>query len=232
MTISIEEFNPGPSDHNVLCVDVCGTLYNQNTTADFVKFHHDIVGNRLRKFFLNLISGERNPLVYAMVLIGKVIKKDIHRDLSIFSLKGEARSSLQNSSRLYVLHLKKYEIRPIHSFVERMRKEGWKPILVSNSLDIVIEAIAEQMSVDMVASKLSWSNHWCTGHIATDLTGEKRRHVELLLGLSLSAINCAVVTDNRSDSDLIAVSTAAWLVAKKSCRKWMAAYPEADIVII
>lgn len=226
------EYNSARSAKKILCVDVCGTLYSQNTTSGFVIHHHKNSQNWLRLCFLQSISGRYNPVLYFLIVLGKIVKKDIYKYFMVFSLKGEEKKSLHASAQSFLLSLKEKEIRPVFRFVQEMRERGWCPILVSNSLDVVVEAIADNLALDMVASELSWSEGRCSGNLARDLTGCKRRNLEAFLGVSLTNLSCAIVTDNKSDSDIILVSDYIWLVARRRPRKWMSNYEKAKLFII
>lgn len=226
----INKCRPKWPGQSILCVDVCGTLYSENTTAGFALFHHRFNGSKWREFLINIISGRWNPLVYAVVIAGKVYRKDFHRALVIASLKGESRSALQRSASCYIEYLDKKAINSVHTFVEGMRELGWRTILVSNSIDVVVQAVAKKKSLEFVASEIAWTDDKCAGRISVDLTGQKRWHVENYLNRTLDVTECAVITDNESDSDLISVAQFQWLVAKDRSPGWMYLYPQANIV--
>jgi len=78
---------------------------------------------------------------------------------------------------------------------------GDQVVLVSNSLDIVIQAIAERFACESVASKLAIENGVCKGRLTESLTGKKHIAVQELL--ETPNANITVCTDNRSDVELL-----------------------------
>lgn len=208
----------------VLAVDVCGTLFPVNTTAGLVKHHHRRAGNRWRSHFLWLITQRRLPFLYLLLLASKVTGFDFHRWLVLASLRNVERDALERSAQSYARALQAQQIPAVHRLLAAMRAEGWQPVLVSNSLATIVAPVAGGLGVPYVASQLEWREGRCTGRLSVDLTGSKRRHLEGLLGRSLSESPFAVITDNRSDADLIEAAAPAHLVARGEGKAWMKAY--------
>ncbi|WP_289043124.1 HAD family hydrolase [uncultured Aliiroseovarius sp.] len=205
----------------ILAVDVCGTLYDANTTAGLVMFHHARRGHRWRHAALAAIS-RRGVLKTGLVGIAKLTRFDAHRVLVLASLRGESQSSLQASAKGYVAdHLPALSIAATHARLAQMRTAGWQPVLVSNALSPVIEEIARQLDLPFIASEPAHRAGRLTGRLARDLTGQKRKAVEAYLDRPLDAVEFAVITDNRSDRDLVAAANPAVLVAAGHPRKWM-----------
>ncbi|MCK0139994.1 HAD family hydrolase [Aliiroseovarius sp. F47248L] len=206
----------------ILAVDVCGTLYDTNTTAGLVTFHHARRGNRRRFNMLKALTRRRSVLRLGLILIAKTSRFDVHRALVLASLRGETLSSLQASAGRYVSdHLPARAISVTHARLAQMRTAGWQPVLVSNALAPVIEEIARQLDTPCVASQPKVRDGRLTGRLSRDLTGQKREAVEAFLNRPLDQVRFAVITDNRSDCDLVAVANPAVLVAARQPRKWM-----------
>ncbi|MCK8485397.1 haloacid dehalogenase-like hydrolase [Aliiroseovarius sp. S2029] len=205
----------------ILAVDVCGTLYDTNTTAGLVMFHHARRGHRWRHAALTAIS-RRGVLRAGLVAVAKLTRFDVHRALVLISLRNETLTSLQASAKGYVTdHLPATVIPAAHTRMARMRAAGWQPVLVSNALSPVIGEIARQLDLPFIASDPAQRAGRLTGRLARDLTGQKRKAVEAYLNRPLDAVAFAVITDNRSDRDLVAAANPAILVAARSPRKWM-----------
>ncbi|MCI2395679.1 HAD family hydrolase [Aliiroseovarius sediminis] len=205
----------------ILAVDVCGTLYDANTTAGLVMFHHARLGHRWRHAALSTIS-RRGVLRASLVALAKITRFDAHRALVMASLRGENLSSLRASAKCYVSdHLPARAIPATHARVDQMRAAGWQPVLVSNALSPVIAEIARQIDLPFIASEPAHRAGRLTGRLARDLTGQKRKAVEAYLDRPLDAVEFAVITDNRSDRDLVAAANPAVLVAAGHPRKWM-----------
>lgn len=205
----------------ILAVDVCGTLFDTNTTAGFVIHYHIRNGNKTRTILSRLITGRSQPLSHFMVAAGRLLRQDLHRTVILRSLRGQSRRVLRESAHTYVDSLDGYRIDEVHQLVATMQQEGWQPVLVSNSIDLVVEQIAARMDVPYVASKLAWRDDVCLGRLAIDLTGAKRQHLEHWVGTSLERIDFSVVTDNKSDADLIRNARPTVLVARGKQKHWM-----------
>ncbi|MCK8463448.1 haloacid dehalogenase-like hydrolase [Aliiroseovarius sp. S1339] len=214
----------------ILAVDVCGTLYDTNTTAGLVIFHHARRGHRWRHAILTALSRRKGILRTGLVVIAKLTGFDAHRALVLASLRGESLTSVQASATRYVTdHLPRHAILATHARVDQMRAAGWKPVLVSNAIAPVIEEIARQLDLPCIASQPRVRAGRLTGRLSHDLTGQKRKAVEVYLNTSLDKVHFAVITDNKSDQDLVAVAKPAVLVAPGTPRKWMRDW-DADIL--
>ncbi len=95
-------------------------------------------------------------------------------------------------------------------------------MLVSNSLDIVIEAIAEALEVEFRASKLGFCGELCNGRIVHDLTGRKAEAVRALVSEREGTPTLHVFTDNHSDGDIVALADRATIVVPRgrSAKAW------------
>ena len=210
-----------PDDARVLAVDVCGTLFDMNTSAGLVLFHHDRMGNRWRKRCLSAVTGRHKPLGFLLIAASKLTGIDFHRAATLFSLRGQARGDLDASAQAFLPVLWERRIDKVHRLVAQMQAEGWRPVLTSNSIDLVIAPIADRMAVPYLSSELDWDGDICRGRLRRDLTGRKKACLEAFLDRRLARERLAVITDNRSDMDLIQGSAAATLVAYGAPRSWM-----------
>ena len=210
----------GPPVDRVLAIDVCGTLYAANTTSGLIAYHHARVGNRWRAALVRLASSRKLPFTYGFTLLSRALSFDLHRTLVVRSLRGERRGAIDESARHYVASLEPSRIEEAHRAVADLRAEGWRPILVSNSVGPVVRAVAAALEVPALSSELGWSGDRCTGTIAVDLTGRKRAALERHLGTALTAIDFRVITDNRSDIDLIDCAREPIVVLPRGRENW------------
>ncbi len=205
----------------VLAVDVCGTLFNTNTSLGLVLHHHRRSGHRFRKLFVQTLSSRKLPFTYACTILRRCIGFDLHRYLTLLSLRGVMRGDLSTSAESYVDVLASKEIPLVHTHLRRMIADGWTPILVSNSVSAIIGPIAKKLSMNFIASELCWTDDRCMGCLDKDLTGAKRKYLEDRLGRPLD-VNCfSTITDNESDIDLIEAAGIAMIVSHGPKRKWM-----------
>lgn len=208
----------------VLAVDVCGTLYDANTTTEFCLYHHRQVGNRKRDFLLRAISRRGSAAWLALAVLDRALRLDLHRWLTIRSLRGERRASLERSAIGYIDTLPERSVRPVDELLTRLRREKPETVLVSNGLDIVIGEIAGRRGLPWLASELAFRDGRCQGRLEVDLAGRKRKALEQWLGCPLEMVDLEVVTDNRSDADIIAAAARAHIVHKGPRKPWMEAF--------
>lgn len=208
----------------VLAVDVCGTLYHDNTTAGFVRFHAAYAGHRPLRFRLFEIL-RKPPFRLAIIALGKALRRDLFRAAYIRCLSGQTRAALTQSAQAYAADLEATrQIAPTHNRMAQLQADGWQPMLASNSVDVVIKAIAQAKSLPWVASCLAFDGDVCLGRLSTDLKGRKLPAVRA----AAPARALAVMTDNKSDADLIKAADLAILVSSRSPKPWMEAYPDAE----
>lgn len=210
------------ASQKIFAVDVCGTLYAENTTAALVAFHHRRCANTKRLLALRLISDPRAGLRQALVLFSRLTGIDLHRKLVLLSLRGVRPTALEASAATFHRdHLSSKRIAQTHDRLRDMQAENWTPILISNAIAPMVREIAVSFSVPFLASELEVRDGRYTGRLDTDLVGNKRQALETVLQQSLDHIPFAVMTDNRSDVDLVVVADPALLVAKGAAKKWM-----------
>lgn len=205
----------------ILAVDVCGTLFDENTTAGFVRYHFKYFCEHTPKK-LRLLDALRMPLLRQItIIIGLTSGRDYFRSGYISLLRGERKDRLDHSASHYAASLEEKRIAKVWRRIADLRRDEWKPVLVSNSLDIVVSAIAKRLGWDWVASELSFSGGRCDGYLRNDLRGRKARRLEDCLAEVYDDYRLAVVTDNASDADLIERSEKAYLVSKRKSQSWM-----------
>lgn len=183
--------------------DVCGTLYDANTTFDFLDFH--LQARSARHRFLRRCR-QLLPLLLVNVMVQRLSGRDVLRALSTGSLKGHDVAVVGASARRYVAEvLPAKRIGPVFELVQRYRDRDYRIVLVSASYDCIIEAVADAVGADgWHSSSLAVRAGRLTGTYARDLLGAKHRHLaDALTG----ADALAVITDDRSDLALLRRAT-------------------------
>lgn len=205
----------------IVIVDVCGTLYDENTTAGFVRFVAGTGLLRWPRLFRLLERLRRGPARKVVIALGRMIGRDLFRTGYIRCLAGTTRSDLEARATAYAEALDAGKrIAAVHERLARFEADGWRPVLVSNSLDVVIAAIADKKGYDWLASTLDWHGDVCAGNLARDLKGRKLAAFEEALG-ARPADRLSVMTDNRSDADVMNAAGLTVLVAKGQAKPWM-----------
>lgn len=184
--------------------DLCDTLYAENTTRGFVRYVHARCGRRSTARLLDWLHSRRLPLYYLAAVAERVTRRDLLRQVQLRSLNGFDRATLAEAGRAYAA-----EVLPALAVAETQRRlaahreAGDRVVIVSNSLDVVVEAVAGELGVEWRASRLAWRDGRCTGEIAQDLTGRKSAIVAELTADARVPPELHVYTDNPSDRDLV-----------------------------
>ena len=187
---------------NIAIFDVCHTLFKANTTAGFICHLQRQRGNLRQRLMLQLIRNRLSPVRYATLLYSKLTKHDAPRDILISTLAGYSETDLREAAKEYADSLfADQKIPQTHVLLAEAQRSGAHVVLVSNSLDIVIQAIAARFDCESVASELAIVDGICQGRLAHSLTGKK--HVAIQELLETTGARITVCTDNRSDVELL-----------------------------
>jgi HAD superfamily phosphoserine phosphatase-like hydrolase len=196
--------------------DVCGTLYDENTTAGFLSYYHSSAEHAWFPRLKRRWASRSSPCFYLGAAASRLVHWDIARERLVASLRGETRASLRGAARRYAAEVLPDRENPVlHERLDEHRRAGDRVVLVSNSLDIVIEAIAQRLEVEFRASRLGFSGEICDGRIVDDLTGRKAQTVRALAAEHEGAPTLHVFTDNESDRDIVELADRATVVIPK-----------------
>jgi phosphoserine phosphatase len=217
----------------VLCIfDVCGTLFNEDTTFGFIRYY---LSNKpkLRIFQLVVLLIIRNSLIIkGFSFIEFIAGRHILKNFVVRSLKGEKIEDVQNSSFAYAAELlKNKRIDPVFRIYETL-SDSYRIILASASIEPVISALSKKLNHPFVASCLEVSNHSYTGKILNDITGRKHIAIYEKFGPLIFKPDYEIVTDNPSDRVLVANSRRSVIVlrTKAQLKKWKGCKVEEIIV--
>lgn len=175
--------------------DVCWTMYKSNTTFDYIRFVYQAKKNK--SFRLIILNFKITKLL--ILFLGKIVGRDIYRELFVGLLRGFSRKDLNIlSEKFYLEFLEEKKIGYTFDLFNKIDPK--EIILCSASLDVVVAQIANELKVDFFASELEFKKEVCTGRIIKDLLGKKdsileNKKIEL------------VITDNLSDLNLVKKSS-------------------------
>jgi phosphoserine phosphatase len=100
-----------------------------------------------------------------------------------------------------------------------IKGDGRQIVLMSSSIDVVINVIASKMNVDCYCSELEYRNGLATGRLKADLTGVKGDVTQRLLTVADSSVELTVITDNKTDWELMKMAQQRYAVVKSSNEK-------------
>lgn len=199
----------------IIIIDICGTLYDSNTTFDFLDFS---IHNTKYKCFRNLTK--TIPWRAFNHLILNLFQTDLTRYYAVKFLKGMTINELENKmDNFYVEKLSHLKHLEVWEMVEKLKKNGEQLILVSATLDFIAKKISSEIGIQSVfPSTLKFKNLVCRGTIKNDLLGRK---VQFLESRNIYSPFKSVITDNFSDLEIIKVSSKNFLITKeKNITKW------------
>ncbi len=194
----------------VAVFDVCGTLYNSNTTFDFLDYCFQ--GNTTYRLFRRITG---TYLVRGTnYFMNKMFGLDIVRKLATQYLNGCSYVYIENLSKLF-LHefLANKERSDIVRLMNDYHSRGYRIVLMSASYLFIVDKIAHHFNIqDYYASKLEIINGYYTGNYSLNLYYHKKM---ILLENYKQIHRLVVVTDNKSDADLLGFANKAYVVCDR-----------------
>lgn len=197
----------------VVC-DVCDTLFNSNTTFDFIRF----VLKKESKFrfaILQCVSNKYSPLFYLIIAMGKLRGVDFVRSFAISMLKYKKESQLLDlSNQFFDQFLVGRKNKKVFDILD---KQDARIFLLSSSISPVVSVIASRYGFEFVCSELDLIDSVATGKLKTDLTGKKHLVIEEIT--SNQNVNLVAITDNKSDFEMVKMANLRYVLIKKESEK-------------
>jgi HAD superfamily hydrolase (TIGR01490 family) len=201
----------------VAVFDVCGTLYDSNTTFDFLDFlfkesnSYQLFKYLYKSFAIKLITYP----------IYRFFHYDIIRAIATSFLRGKRVDEVEVLVREFIdSYLEKKKITYTHNLLKEYQKMGFDVILISASYDIIILEIAKKLHIkSFYASTLQRENDILTGKYEEDILWSKR---DVLNQAYVDIDELVVVSDNLSDYPLfkIADTKVAMVKSSRQIRYW------------
>jgi phosphoserine phosphatase len=190
---------------NLVVADICNTLFDSNTTFDFMKYCVE-TGKIKRSTLLYKISLLKSlPLYWLLVLLNKGTQKDLHKAIAVALLKNSLVQTVVEWAReFYEKFLSKSIFRQSIDILKIYEKE--KIILVSSTIHPIARLIAKELGFNQfIATELELQNGRYTGRIATEISGRKRMMLADRYGEEGFSIE-TIITDNFTDKELVLCS--------------------------
>jgi len=197
--------------------DVCGTLYNANTTFAFLD---DYFSANKKYLFFRKVS---NFFVVKVLnhYIYKYFKTDMIRVVATSFLKGEKVESVASYSQDFVHQKLQNKIKQnIYKKLKQYKEENYTIVLMSGSYEFIIKDVLDYVGADyFFASKLKVNNGIYEGQYEEDILLSK---VEILKDKFPNISELIVVSDNKTDLNLMLVANKAFAICnkKKHCSFW------------
>lgn len=166
--------------------DVCGTLFNVNTTFHFIHWCHVRRKNKVKALYCRFL----------LSVFGKALNRFFGLSLRkcFFStIKGESKSDLYALANQYIdVLLDNHKIKEIFDIFESL-VINYNVILVSASIDPIINMLSERFNLECYSSQLAYKQDKFTGDFYYDLKGDKQAIIKN------KDNNCAFYSDNLDD---------------------------------
>lgn len=190
--------------------DVCGTLYNSNTTFDFLD---NYFSNNKKYLFFRKISN----LFIVKVLnhyIYKYMKIDIIRIYGTSFLKNETINNIHDYSKKFVYKNLEPKIKSnIYDMLKTYKNNNYKIILMSGSYEFIIEHVSSYVGADsFFASELEKSDTLYYGSYKKDILLNK---YQLLKENFPNITELIVISDNKTDLNLMLEANEAFAICNK-----------------
>lgn len=183
-------------------VDICGTLFSEDTTLGLVRAHVARKGGALSRVFLYLLAAKFSPFYWTLAVIEKISGKHIFKHVIICFLSGSSKEEMALSAEQYLDYL----------IANKKQNQVWLRlqqcddevlVLASASIEPLVSALASRLGCAYIASQLQLKSGHYTGHLLLDVTGAKPDFLlSRIEGFSSENI-ATVVSDNFSDRGLL-----------------------------
>ena len=179
-------------------IDICGTIFNSNTTFDFLKFYF----SKKHWYKILIMIRKIKILIIINAIFMRLFQIDLLRYWALTHLKGYTKEQLSSMSDIfYKEYLTKRTNKEATEIIERMKRENKELILVSATLDCIAFAVSKNMNIPCVfSSKLAFKNNKCLGRLQHDLLTNK---LNVLVDNKINPPYWGIITDNYSDMALI-----------------------------
>lgn len=180
----------------IVIVDVCNTLYDSNTTFDFLQYYfkEDRKYVRLQKL--------RKSIIYRILNRAIFVSTGIDSDKKLFTrlLKGIKQKELNSAINEFFLSLSEKKIQDTHNLVESYKQQGYQIIVISASYDFIVEKIAKEIKADkFLSTTLQRDGEYLTGKVLEDLLKIKHKK---FLEQKFDYEEVILITDNVTDYQL------------------------------
>lgn len=188
-------------------IDICGTIFNSNTTFDFLKFYF----SKKHWYKILIMIRKIKILIIINAIFMRLFQIDLLRYWALTHLKGYTKEQLSSMSDIfYKEYLTKRTNKEATEIIERMKRENKELILVSATLDCIASAVSKNMNIPCVfSSKLAFKNNKCLGRLQHDLLANKPN---VLVDNKINPPYWGIITDNYSDMALIKKSQHVFLI--------------------
>lgn len=184
----------------IVVFDICDTLFYSNTTFDFIEhvLAVDHKKNEWRR--LQNMRSKRHFSFWLTLLEGKITGTDEFKAKGLMLLKGYSKNALEAHAEAFIQKLfNNKKVAPTFQLLENAQKNQQEVILLSASIQPVVEALGKQLGLKNISTKLSFDKNVFTGKVKSEMKSEKLKAFNELYNKA----PFEVITDNKSDFELV-----------------------------
>lgn len=200
---------------HIALFDICGTLFQSNTTFDFLDFYiTDKSYWCFRRIMRCAVWRYTNSLLYRLIGI------DMSRRIAISYLRGKNRQHLDDmADAFYNNYLMQHKNEQIWHLLTDCKKNQYEIALISGTIDPIARGVAQRIGAQyVVTSRLKYdAANNCCGCLTFDALSVKRCE---LSRMGIEPPYDLVVTDNPGDMVLVKHAVQATIVAHHNVRRW------------
>lgn len=182
-----------------VALDLCDTLVKGNTT--FIFLDHLLKNNFFYRIYRRLSRWIPLRIIFKAL---SLIHFDANRKIAIFFLKGINKGILQENASFLVQHSFIFE-EDIVALIKNCKMNKVPVYIVSASLDVIVEAVADKFGIHYMSSCLDFNDNVCTGILKQDLLYTKEMFFtkgnEKYSGIDFEQL--VFVSDNIQDISLL-----------------------------
>lgn len=202
----------------VAVFDVCGTIYDENTTFAFLDSYFS--DNKKYKYFRKLSKSFIWKLINYPFY--RFLHKDVTRIIALRFLKDELLIDVDRAAQEFVLvYLPSKIKKDIVSLYHHYRDQGYTMVLMSGSLDVLIRHVSMVFLADTsFATELKYEGSVYTGKVSKDQLFNKS---EVLQVAYPNLDYLIVISDNKTDLPLFLLADKSYAVCKNEhqSRYWL-----------
>lgn len=182
---------------NTALIDIDGTLFNSNSTFDFLD---TLPHGRWYKYYKKISFSILGRIINKLSII--TLHKDVVRIIGISCLKGYSRKQLIDlGEKFYEDFLESRKNDEVFDILESTKGNGTRIVLASATLDFLSEIICRRVGASAaIATELYYEDDLCLGTIAKDRLGHKKT---ALIESGVSFPVDLIITDNVTDAALL-----------------------------
>lgn len=194
-----------------ILVDICGTLFQSNTTIDFLRYTLD---NKKIEQEIKLIRSL--PWRILNGICHRMFKYDLSRRMLLKHFNGWNKRDLNLAAeKFYTEYLLPRKNEEVWQIIEKADK---KILLVSGTLDVIADCITNHIhATKTISSHLEYKDNICTGILKKDVFNNK--FAELKKQEFIPPFH-SIVTDNIGDSDIIKICKHKYIVVYDNLPQW------------